>query len=289
MPGTLDERLGDEGEFMVTDVRVSHFPIPENRRIVELRIFQVLPKSRTHVANKPRIGYANAESARMLLGTVPVEADGSAYFRAPAAKPLYFQAVDETGRAVQSMRSVTYLQPGERRTCIGCHEPRNQAVASHKGRPRAGRRTPSAIKPGPEGTSPFSFPYLVQPILDKHCVGCHDGSQGKDKSKIALTGEPAGKFTKSYENLKPFVRWYEWGGASIEPIVTRPGRIGADESPLTKVLTDAVHAPHLKLKDAELRRLYLWLDGNAPFYGAYETETRLAQKTGRLIPPPDLQ
>ena len=289
VPGTLDERLGDEGEFMVTDVRQSHFPMPENRRIVELRIFQVLPKSSTHVANKPRIGYANAESARMLLGTVPVESDGSAYFRAPAAKPLYFQAVDETGRAVQSMRSVTYLQPGERRTCVGCHEPRNQAVASHKGRPLAGRRAPSAIEPGPEGTMPFSFPYLVQPVLDKHCVSCHDGGRGPDKSKIALTGEPAGDFTKSYQNLKPFVRWYEWGGASIEPIVTRPGRIGADESPLTKVLADAVHAPSLKLDDEELRRLYLWLDGNAPFYGTYDTETRLAQKTGRLVPPPTLQ
>jgi len=66
-------------------------------------------------------------------------------------------------------------------------------------------------------------------------------------------------------------------------------KIGADESPLTKVLTDTVHAPSLKLADGELRRLYLWLDGNAPFHGAYETETRLAQKTGRLVPPPALQ
>lgn len=289
VPGMLDENMGDEGEFMVTDVRESHFPMPKNRRIVELRIFQVLPKSRTHVANDPRIGYANAESARMLLGTVPVESDGSVYFRAPAGKPLYFQAVDENGRAVQSMRSVTYLQPGERRACVGCHEPLNRAVATQKSRPLAGLRAPSAIKPGPQGTMPFSFPSLVQPVLDKHCVGCHDGSDGPNKSEIALTGEPAGQFTKSYQNLKPFVRWYEWGGASIEPIVTRPGRIGADESPLTKVLTDAVHAPSLKLEDDELRRLYLWLDGNAPFYGVYETETRLAQKTGRLVPPPALQ
>jgi hypothetical protein len=289
VPGTLDEQLGDAGEFMVTDVRESHFPMPGDRRIVELRVFQVLPKSRTHVANEPRIGHANAESARMLLGTVPVEADGSAYFRAPARKPLYFQAVDDRGRAVQSMRSVTYLQPGERQTCVGCHEPRNRAAATRRPRPLAARRQPSAIKPGPEGTMPFSFPRLVQPVLDKHCVGCHDGTVGQDKSKIALTGEPAEQFTESYQNLKPFVRWYEWGGATIEPIVTRPGRIGADESPLTKVLADAVHAPNLKLDDSELRRLYIWLDGNAPFYGAYDAETRLAQQSGHFVPPPALQ
>ena len=120
---SLDPDLGDEGEFVLTDVRQSFFPLPAARPIRQLRIFQVLPKTATHVANQPRIGYANAESARMLLGTVPVETDGSAYFRAPARKPLYFQAVDEAGRAVQSMRSVTYLQPGERRGCVGCHEP----------------------------------------------------------------------------------------------------------------------------------------------------------------------
>ncbi len=263
--------------------------MPENRRIVELRVFQVLPKSRTHVANEPRIGHANAESARMLLGTVPVEADGSAYFRAPAKKPLYFQAVDENGRAVQSMRSVTYLQPGERQGCVGCHGPRNQAVATQKTRPLAMRRAPSRLKAGPEGTRPFSFPALVQPILDKHCVHCHDGNSGPNKSRIALTSELAGHFTKSYENLKPFVRWYEWGQASIEPILTRPGRIGADVSPLTKVLTDAVHNQCVKLDNGELQQLYIWLDGNVPFYGTYDSDKQLAQKSGQSVPPPTLQ
>jgi len=286
---SLDEELGDEGEFMLTDVRKSHFPMPEDRRIVALRVFQVLPKSRTHVANKPRIGFANAESARMLLGTVPVESDGSAYFRAPARKPLYFQAVDENGRAVQSMRSVTYLQPGERQGCVGCHQPRNMVVTTQKSRPLAMRREPSRIKAGPVGTQPFSFPLLVQPILDKNCVSCHDGKPGSNKSELALTSEPAGEFTKSYENLKSYVKWYEWGGASIEPIITRPGKIGADVSPLTKILSDDVHGKSVKLADDELRRLYIWLDGNVPFYGTYESETRLAQKNGVSVPPPLLQ
>jgi len=285
----LDKELGDEGEFFLSDVYKSHFPMPENRRIVELRVFQVLPKSRTHVANQPRIGHANAESARMLLGTVPVELDGSAYFRAPAGKPLYFQAVDESGRAVQSMRSVTYLQPGERQGCVGCHEPRNMAVTTQESRPLAVRREPSRIKAGPEGTRPFSFSLLIQPILDKNCVECHDGKPGPDKSKLALTSESAGEFTKSYESLKPYVKWYEWGGASIEPIVTRPGKIGADFSPLTRILSDTVHGPAVKFEDEELRRLYIWLDGNAPFYGTYEPEARVAQKNGVSVPPPSLQ
>jgi mono/diheme cytochrome c family protein len=288
VPSTLDEELGNEGEFVLTDVRTSHFPMPENRRIVELRVFQVLPKSRTHVANEPRIGYANAESARMLLGAVPVEADGSAYFRAPAKKPLYFQAVDENGRAVQSMRSVTYLQPGERQGCVGCHEPRGTTPINGQGL-LALQRPPSTIKPGPDGTHPFNYTRLVQPVLDKHCVQCHDGEAGDLKSRLVLTGEPAGTFSTSYESLRKYVRWYEWGGKSITPIVTRPGRIGADESLLLKVLKDPIHAKHVHMSKEERQRIYIWLDGNVPFYGTYEQQQQLAQKNGQAVPPPSLQ
>jgi hypothetical protein len=98
-----------------------------------------------------------------------------------------------------------------------------------------------------------------------------------------------GEFTKSYESLKPYVKWYEWGGASIEPIITRPGKIGSDVSPLTGILSDAVHRQSVKLDDSELRRLYIWLDGNVPFYGTYESDVRLAQKNGQSVPPPTLQ
>lgn len=289
VPNTLDDSLGAEGEFLLADVRASHFPMPADRRIVALRVFQVLPKSRTHVANEPRIGHANAESARMLLGTVPVESDGSAYFRAPAGKPLYFQAVDDSGRAVQSMRSATYLQPGERQACVGCHEPRHQTADLGDTRRLALQRAPSTIKPGPDGTQPFSFPRLVQPILDRHCVTCHDGSQGDNKSQLLLTGAPAGPFTRSYMSLKPYVKWYEWGEASYEPIVTRPGKIGADISPLTEVLADAIHARALDMGEADRQRLHIWLDGNVPFYGTYGVDEQRAQQGGKAVSPPALQ
>ena len=287
-PSTLQRDLGDEGEFVLIDVKRSLFALPEFRPIRRLRIYQVLPKTSTHVANKPRIGFANAESARMMLGTIPVEPDGSAYFRAPAGKPLYFQAVDETGRAVQTMRSITYLQPGERRSCLGCHEPRRTAPTGRQGL-LAQQRPPSTIRPGPEGTRPFSFPRLVQPVLDRHCVRCHDGRTGDLKSSLVLTGEPTGTFNQSYESLKKYVKWYEWGGNTIEPIVTRPGRSGADESPLLKVLADSTHVERVHLPDEDLQRLHIWLDGNVPFYGTYEQEQQLAQKNGQAVHPPLMQ
>ncbi len=285
---TLITDAGDEGEFVLTDVRRSFFPLPASRPIRQLRIFQVLPKTTTHVANQPRLGYANAESARMLLGTVPVEADGSAYFRAPARKPLYFQAVDESGRAVQSMRSVTYLQPGEQRSCVGCHEPPGTTPPGRRDL-LALRRAPSTITPGPAGTQPMSYPLLVQPVLDRHCVGCHDGSEGENKAAPVLTAEPVKTFTRSYESLRPHVRWYEWGGASIREIGTHPGHIGADESRLLKIIEDATHARHVKLPEEDYLRLCLWLDANAPFYGTYEKEAQVAQQAGHSVPPPAVQ
>jgi hypothetical protein len=285
---TLSPETIPEGEFIVTDVRRSFFPLPASRPIRQLRIFQVLPKSTTHVANQPRLGYANAESARMMLGTVPVEEDGSAYFRAPARKPLYFQAVDEAGHAVQSMRSITYLQRGEQRSCLGCHEP--PGTAPPGGRDLlALRRSPSTIAPGPDGTRPMSYPLLVQPVLDRHCVKCHDGSKGPGKAAPVLTGEPMDTFTGSYESLRPYVRWYEWGGNSIQEIGTRPGHIGADESRLLKILGDSTHARHVKLPQEDYLRLCLWLDANVPFYGTYEKKAQAAQQAGRVVPPPALQ
>jgi len=254
---TLNPSLGDEGEFVLTDVQKSLFPLPASRPIRQLRIFQVLPKTNTHIANRPRIGFAHAESARMMLGTVPVEADGSAYFRAPARKPLYFQALDEEGRAVQSMRSATYLQPGERRGCHGCHEPR-VAVPTNKQTLLALKRPPSKITPGPDGG-------------------------------LVLTSEQTGTFNKSYESLRPYVRWYEWGGSSITQIVTRPGRIGADESPLLKILEDPTHSENVNLEKEEREKLYIWLDGNVPFYGTYDEKQQLAQKNGQAIPLPLIQ
>lgn len=285
---SLDPQLGDEGEFILTDVRRSFFAMPPARPIRTLRIFQVLPKTSTHVANQPRIGYANAESARMLLGTVPVAPDGSAYFRAPARKPLYFQAVDEAGRAVQSMRSITYLQPGERRGCVGCHEPPG-TISPARSDMLALRHAPSAIEPGPTGTRPWSYPILVQSVLERHCVRCHDGSQGEWKAEPVLTAEPADTFSRSYESLKPYVRWYEWGGKSIREIGTAPGRIGADESPLLKILADKTHAEHVKLPSEDYERLCIWLDGNVPFYGTYEEQSQVAQQAGRSVSPPAVQ
>jgi len=87
----------------------------------------------------------------------------------------------------------------------------------------------------------------------------------------------------------PFVRWYEWGGKTISETVTHPGKCGADQSPLVAVLNDDNHRDYLKLPDRDLRRIFLWLDANAPFYGVYRDAALARQLAGEAVAPPELQ
>ncbi|HOM19226.1 MAG TPA: hypothetical protein PLQ00_17985, partial [Thermoguttaceae bacterium] len=109
------------------------------------------------------------------------------------------------------------------------------------------------------------------------------------KNNLLLTGEPEGHFTKAYHQLRPYLAFFEWGGASIDQIVTRPGRMGADMSRLSAVLDDPVHRQEVRLSDQERRTIYLWLDANVPFYGTYDRQLQAAQRRGQDIPLPELQ
>jgi hypothetical protein len=267
----------------VLNVYDSQFPWPEETRITALRIIQVLPKT-TPSPNVPRIGVAEQTSARAILGSVPVEADGSAHFEAPHGKQLYFQALDERGFAVQSMRSGTYLHRGERLLCQGCHEPRGRAAQRNEKVPLALRRPPSQIEPEVDGTNPFNFVRLVQPVLDSSCAGCH-----RERKALDLSGVVEGKhgWSRSYSNLAGKFGFYfhVFNGAINSGVHggsrTIPGQFGARASGLLPFLDDRHYG--VKLSSEELRRFVLWLDANSEFYGSYENTA--AQARGEMVLP----
>ena len=173
LPSMHDATAAKEGTYFLQNVNNSR-PGLASGPIKRLRIVQVLPKS-TSGANNPTVGAANASPGKQVLGTVPVEADGSAYFRAPPGIALAFQALDDSGQAAQVMRSVSYLQPGESASCVGCHEPRLSAPAVNPAQPLALRRPPSSIMPGPDGSNPLSYPILVQPCWTTTAWGAIPG------------------------------------------------------------------------------------------------------------------
>jgi len=135
------------GTVMVMNVYESDRPWPPGVTIKQLRVINLFPKENS-IQDEPNIGHAAQSLARGVLGTAPVEADGSAHFQVPTGAGLYFQALDENGLAVHTMRSATYLHPGETLTCIGCHESKHSTIRPNAGpRPLAMGRPPSALQP----------------------------------------------------------------------------------------------------------------------------------------------
>lgn len=284
------------GTIALMNVYDSDFTWPEDVEIKRLRVIQILPKS-TPSRNAPRIGIAEQTNARAVLGTVPVAEDGSAYFEVPAGKLIYFQALDEDGMAVQSMRSGTYVQPGEHLSCQGCHERRHHPPAGLDRFPLALRRPPSELQRDVDGSNPFNYVRLVQPVLDQHCVACH-----QQRGALDLSGDieyrPCPRdshkqvcFTKSYNNLAEdfgfcFHAHTDTTIANIPmaPIAagrTIPGQFGARVARLM----DYVDQRHygVQLSAAELHRIVLWLDCNSAFLGAYTNAE--SQARGEVVLP----
>jgi len=283
IPSPRPPDAASEGTFLLQNVYAA-WPLMPKEEIRHLRIVQVLPKTTPHV-DRPAMGLAHAAPGKQVLGTVPVEPDGSAHFTTPAGVSLAFQALDAQGRAVQTMRSEVYLQPGETASCIGCHELRGAAPPA-AALPLAARRPPSRIAAGPDGSKPFSYPILVQPVLDKYCVRCHNPE--KPGGKVVLTGTPQGHYTVSYNALAPRVPFSHWSAPArnSEP-TTQPGRFGARASKLMTSLLEGHHK--VKLSAEEIERLVTWMDANALFYGTFDPADQARQQRGERIEGPKLE
>jgi cytochrome c553 len=273
-----------QGTMAVANVYDSLKPWPEGTKITHLRVFQVLPMPVPSGGLRPfetgrRVASAkdSVVPCRWVLGTIPVESDGSAHFNVPANRELFFQALDENGLAIQSMRSATHVREGEVLTCVGCHEPKNRAPESTKILPLALKRSPSKLTPDVDGSAPFSYPRLVQPVLDRNCVECHQKNQDTAPN---LAREPiTNNWYASYHNLVEKYGFYNYG----DGYRTTPGRFGAKASKLYQMLQDGHH--DVQLSDEDMHRLTLWLDSTSMFYGVYEREGGQAQLRGAVAMP----
>jgi hypothetical protein len=262
------------GTLGVINVYASDSPWPANTTITALRVVQIFPKANGTWMNFPDISHVTESTARSVLGTVPVAADGSALFTVPADVPLYLQALDASGRAVGMMRSTLHVPPGTRNTCYGCHE--NQTRAPETGRmPLAFQQPPVTLRSGPPGSNPIFYPRLVQPVLDKHCAACH----AKESKAPVFSPEPvvilaaspvrgpATVWTKSYLALtKAFGA--PGGGGKHGPARSVHGRNGSFASRLYDFVTNGKHHG-VKLAGEDLERLLIWQDNNCNFLGNY--------------------
>ena len=217
----------------------------------------------------PGVNWHSFETKR-ILGTAPVEADGSAYFEVPSERFVYFQLLDEDGMMVHSMRSGTVVQSGETTGCIGCHDYRRMAPPVLNGRmPLAMKRAPTKMRGWHGAARNFAYMTEVQPVFDRHCVQCHDFGKPAGE-KLNLASDRNLVFNTSYNELwrKRYIQVVGGGPAEVQQAYSW----GAHASPLTQVLQDRhdTHEP-VELSSEEFDRIVSWIDLNAVFYPDYAT------------------
>ncbi len=263
-------------KISVQDCRISDLPFPEGVELKWLRIVQVFPDWWGYGLSDPLNG-GEQQAARMPLGIVPIEDDGSVYFEAPVERMLYFQVLDENGTAVQSMRSATYVHPGEHLSCTGCHEDKWNATPPGGGKALQGE--PSLIQTEvSDGAVPFNFYRLVKPVFDNRCLPCHtEKNKGPDMS---------------YTSLLPYAFYYAGDDKNhcrnmVGGSRTVPGLFGARVSSIYRLLK-STHKDRVTLNEDEMRRVTLWLDCLSPQFGVYPEDKVAVQRAGGIAWPDSL-
>jgi len=299
-----DGQGGRWASVYLQDVHLGLGPHVARGEVRQVAVVQEIEKSRkADVARRafgfqfPVVSCGATYAPKKVWGTADVAEDGSASFRVPAGVPVYFMALDEHGRAVQRMRSFTHFMPGEVQGCIGCHERRTESP--RVSRIRTTGRPPQPLRPPEWGRRGFDYAGIVQPVLDAHCIRCHqppDPPRGVD-----LTGDATDFFSVSYEVLAREKFDRGWGGRGYTRSISTyngaernilqitPKVWGSPASPLADLVLaghpDADGRPRIDLTDAERRRLFAWIDLNVPYYGTSLARDYQRQGCRRLYPP----
>ena len=307
-PGTGKNRKPKKpGRFYNADV---YQGVPELApgSVKYLRVFQQDAKTystwtKTFAFSGPPVSAIQSEAVKRIVSVVPVESDGSVYFEAPTGESVYFQLLDDRYRALHTMRSFSGVLPGERRGCIGCHKLHSAAPPLKSG--LALGRGPTAVSPPPWGAETIGYERFVQPVLDRYCGKCHQGS-GKARKKLDLTLRPAPgvfreHFKEPYLTLIGPAAWPTpaptkgqpgFGLAGAFPVyglqsedtypndpatdarsvihrTMRPMRYLSYRSRLIELAGGGKHNK-VRVDPTSLRRLIAWVDACCPFVGEEE-------------------
>jgi len=305
---TREDKLNPEpGVIFSNNIYEGTSPILAGK-VKFLRVLAIDPKTytywhkRPYISTGPVVSIVQSEGVKQVLGTVPVEEDGSVSFYVPSGKAVHFQLLDDQYRALQTMRSFTGVMPGEHRGCVGCHESHSRAP-EYEATSIALTQKPRQITPPPWGAQDtVSYVRYVQPVLDKYCGDCHQGD-GDAKEVLDLTFRPGFlMFNEPYVTLTGKPTWGQpyvlpenppagWGIANTIMVeaydqrdpkayqTVEPMTHLSAKSPLIELASSGKHYD-VKVDPMSLRKLIAWVDTMCPYRGEEEV---------RQIPDPIFQ
>ena len=253
------------GEFYLENVMISRsLDGVKPGTIKKLMVMETLPKPVNYTGGMDPLSYGGTFTLTRYLGTVPVEDDGSAYFKVPALRPVFFIALDAEGRAVKRMQSFTQVMPGERQGCVGCHEKKTENTVRRAATvSKAISRGPSEIDASGLVVDVADFPRDMQPVLDRSCVKCHNPD--KRCGNVDLSGDHGPMFSMAYYNLIAHNQVLD--GRNSERSDWPPYARGSGGSPLMEKISGKHHGA--TVSPADRRTVMAWLDGSAPYPGTY--------------------
>jgi len=275
----MTEPNSQEGTMFITDIYegrglngiYSDAPIPRGKA-KSLRVF-AYHWAYWNTGNFDAMGEYSGFDIKRILGTVPIEEDGSVSFRVPANTPLAFHVLDEDGAAIQVMQSWTIAMPGEAVSCVGCHEETN-AVTPAKS-VIASRIPPREITPFYGPVRPYGFVTEIQPVLDRHCVKCHNDTNKNAAGILSFTANNTADWrnNKSYASFHPFVRRQ---GTEGDIATKTPMEFHVSTSELIQRLQRGHH--DVELDKESWDKIYTWIDLNAPYRGSWNSPKNEARR-----------
>lgn len=239
--------------------------------VKQLLIYEVLPKPINYAGAMSEMSAGGTFSVERLIGTVPVSEDGSAFFKLPPLRSFLFLAMDQRGHCVKRMHSFTSVMPGERTTCIGCHEKRTEAPGADDRDALLRLMRTAPVDPEPVAGVPEIFDYLrdIQPILDKHCLECHN--HDRDEGGFNISGHwgplyPIGYIQMSWRQLfgdnRVILPYSEHSKSNFGPY-----EIGTGSSRLLKLIEEGHQG--VAMPEPEQKVIRHWLDAGANHAGTY--------------------
>lgn len=246
--------------------------------VKELLILEPLPIPVHYNGGMMSVSAGGTFSLERVIGTVPVNPDGSAYMEVPANRSLLFIAMDQAGKPVKRMHSFTTIMPGENAICIGCHEERTEAPTAANQLQLMKVMSKEPDRPKKIEGIPEVFDYMrdIRPIIDKYCLECHNETRSEGKFDLNSDLYANSSFVRSYSNLSNRDGGYLGDNRNRPMSNFAPYEIGSSASKLVKLIETGHPDPEgkkrVEMNPADQKTVRYWIEAGANYCGTYAAD-----------------